>query len=128
MARLRPEQQEEYRKITEQIGKLIDKIDETDDDGQQELYLRQLEQLERTRRENYTFKNEEQEAKERKFERGLKIGRIVIEGIGLLVPIGLGIYTVKMSRKNLVDLLEYELTGHVTSAAGKQLIPRALKI
>lgn len=120
--------EQEYVEINDLIEEMMEKVEEAEDDGQREIYLRQLETLQRIRRENYAKSDKEREEKERKFERKLKITKMVLDGLGIIVPIavtGLGIY---ISRKNLIDLLQFELTGRVTSASGKVLIPNALKI
>lgn len=120
--------EQEYVEINDLIAEMMEKVETAEDDGQREIYIRQLETLQRIRRENYAKSDKEREERDRKFERKLKIIKMVLDGLGIIVPIAVTGFGVYIARKNLVDLLQYELTGHVTSAAGKVLIPNALKI
>jgi len=115
--------EDEYVEINELIAAYIQEIIDSSDEGERRMLTDELEILQRIRRDNYKKVNEADE-----FERKLKIWKTVLEVVGIVLPVvmtGVGLY---VSRKNLIDLLQYELNGSVTSLSGKVLIPKALKV
>jgi len=115
--------EEEYVEINGLIAAYIQAIIDSSDEGERRMLTDELEILQRIRRDNYKKENESD-----KFERKLKVWKTVLEVAGIVLPVvmtGVGLY---VSRKNMIDLLQYELNGSVTSLSGKVLIPKALKV
>lgn len=118
----RSEHEEEYIEINSLIASYIRAIIESNDEGERRMLTDELEILERIRRENYS-KNKEQD-----FERNLRIWKTVLEVTSIVLPVIVTCVGIYVSRKNLMDLLQYELNGSVTSFSGKVIIPKALKV
>lgn len=116
------EHEEEYVEINSLISDYIQAIKDAKDEGERRMLTDELEILQRIRRDNYSKKEEEQ-----KFERKLKIVKTVLEVAGVVLPVIMTAVGIYVNRKNLMDLLQYELNGSVTSFSGKVIIPRALK-
>ncbi len=114
--------EDEYVEINGLIAAYIQAIKESKDEGERRMLTDELEILQRIRRDNYKKVNEADE-----FERKLRIWKTVLEVVGIVLPVVMTAVGLYVNRKNLMDLLQYELNGSVTSFSGKVIIPRALK-
>lgn len=116
---------EEYISITDAMKIAMDKANNAEDEGERRMYLDTYEQLARIRREYCSPKMAKNDDT---FEKRLKIAQTILTALGIVIPVIVSAAGIYIARKNLMDLLEFELNGRVTSAAGKVILPKALGI